>query len=192
MNTRTRDSIELGLPDKVELHHRGSYIEIVRKWFGWQIVFLTGFAVFWNGLLFKWYTSIPDEVDLMAVLFPLMHVAVGVGLTYYVLAGWFNRTHIFVNHGKIAVRHRPIPWFGNKEIAASNLQQLYAKEKVSHSNSGTTVRYEVHAITHRGRDAKIVGGLESSEQALFIEQQIEKYLHIADAPVKGEYGGALG
>jgi hypothetical protein len=31
-----------------------------------------------------------------------------------------------------------------------------------------------------------VSGLESSEQALFIEQEIEKHLNIKDTPVKGE------
>ena len=189
--TMTRDPIELGLPDKVEFYNRGSHIEIVRKWFGWQILFLTAFAVFWNGFLVNWYTRIPEDADLMAVLFPLIHVGVGVGLTYYVVAGWFNRTHILVSHRKLAVQHTPVPWFGNKEISASELQQVYAKEKISHSRNGTTVTYEVHAITHRGRNTKLVGGLESSEQALFIEQEIEKYLSIIDAPVKGEFGGSL-
>ena len=183
----TRDRMELGLPDKIEFHHYGSYIEIVRKWFGWEILFLTLFAVFWNGFLINWYTSI-GNANLVALLFPLIHVAVGVWLVYYVIAGWFNHTHIFVSHGKLAVRHKPIPWIGNKEIASSNLKQLYTKEKILRSRNGRTVRYEVHAITHGGRNVKLVEGLDSSEQALFIEQEIEKYLNITDVPVKGEFG----
>ena len=33
---------------------------------------------------------------------------------------------------------------------------------------------------------KLVSGLLSSEEALFIEQEIEKYLRIDDEPVRGE------
>lgn len=181
--------IKIGLPDKLELFHRGSYIEIVRKWFGWQIVLMTVFAMFWDGFLFIWYSKVGESGEAMAIYFPLMHVAVGIGLTYYVVAGWFNRTHIFVSHGKIAVHHRPILWWGNKELESSNLKQLYVKEKISQSRNSTSVTYEVHAITHNGRNIKLVTGLETSEQALYIEQEIEKYLGIEDIPVKGEIGG---
>lgn len=54
------------------------------------------------------------------------------------------------------------------------------------SRSGGSATYEIHAITHSGRTIKPVSGLESSEQALFIEQEIEKHLNIKDTPVKGE------
>jgi hypothetical protein len=183
--------IEIGLPDKLELFHRGSNIEIVRTWFGWQILLMTGFAIFWDGFLFNWYSKV-DKSDAAMAYFPLLHVAVGIGLTYYVVAGWFNRTHVRVGLGKIAVRHRPIPWFGNKELEGSNLKQLYAKEKLSYSRNSTSATYEVHAITHNGQNIKLVGGLETSEQALYIEQEIEKYLGIEDIRVKGEIGGGRG
>lgn len=181
--------IELGLPDKLEIFHRGSSMEIVRKWFGWQIVFMTVFAMFWDGFLFIWYSKVGDSEEPMAMYFPLLHIAAGIGLTYYVVAGWLNRTYIRVSCGKIAVRHGPIPWVGNKELEVSNLKQLYAKEELSRSGRGTTATYEVHAITHNGRNIKLVSGLETSEQALYIEQEIEKCLGIEDIPVKGEIGG---
>ncbi|MEW6208245.1 MAG: hypothetical protein AB1631_07750 [Acidobacteriota bacterium] len=177
--------IELGLPDKLELYHRGSAMEIVRKWFGWQIVFMTAFAIFWDGFLFIWYSKVGDSAEPMSMYFPLLHVAVGIGLTYYVVAGWLNRTHILVSRGKIAVRHAPLPWVGNTELEVSNLKQLYAKEKRSRSDNGTSTTYEVHAIAHNGRTIKLVRGLETREQALYIEQEIEKYLGIEDIPDTG-------
>lgn len=179
--------IEHGLPDKLELFHHGSHIEIVRKWFGMQIVFATVFAMFWDGILINLYSKAGASGEPMSI-FSLIHVAVGIGLTYYVVAGWLNRTHIFVSHGKIAVRHRPIPWLGNKELEASNLKQLYVKEKISQSRHGTSVTYQIHALTHNSRNIQLVSGLGISEQALYIEQEIEKYLGIEDIPVKGEVG----
>lgn len=186
------ERIELGLPDKLRLFDHGTYIEIVRKWFGWKIVFITAFAIFWDGFLFMWYSKLDENTELMAFLFPLLHVGVGIGITYYAVAGWFNRTHIYVSGAKIAVRHRPIPWLGNKELDALNLKQLYTKEKVSDSNNGSSVSYDIHAITHSGENIKLVSGLETSEQALYIEQEIEKYLRIEDATVKGEFGSKYG
>lgn len=167
------DEIEIGLPDKLELHNRGSHIEIVWKWFGWQIIFLTGFAVIWDGFLFVWYSmafgAAPSVggINLM-VLFPLLHVAVGLGFTYYVIAGWFNRTHILVSRGEIAVGHGPIPWPGSKLLPAADIKQVWASEQGSRSSDGP-VTYQVAAVTRGGRNVKLVTGLESREQALYIE-----------------------
>jgi hypothetical protein len=148
---------------------------------------MTVFAIFWDGFLFMWYSKV-KVANPMASYFPLIHVAVGIGLTYYVVAGWLNRTHILIGQGKIAVRHRPVPWIGEKTLEAADLKQLYAKDKVTHSRNGTSVTYEVRAVTRSGRNIELVSGLESSEQAVYIEQEIEKYLNIEDIPIKGEFG----
>jgi len=185
----SNDKIEIGLHDKMELYHRSSYIEIVRIWFGRKVIFMTAFAIFWDGFLFMWYSKVDEWTNPMGFYyFPLIHVAVGIGLTYYVVAGWLNRTHILIGQGKIAVRHRPVPWIGEKTLEAADLRQLYAKDKVSHSRNDTSVTYEVRAVTRSGRNIELVSGLESSEQAVYIEQEIEKYLNIEDIPIKGEFG----
>ena len=186
--TMTHNHIELGIPERIEIYHRGSCMEIVRKWFDWQIPFLTAFAVVWNGFLFSWYTIAGKNGNFALMLFPLLHVAIGIWLVYYVLAGWFNRTHIFVTPDKIEVWHEPIPWVGNKLINAGSIRQLYTKEQVSRSRSGKIVKYEVHAITRGRRNVKLVDNLPSSEQGLFIEQEIEKYLNIPNLRVRGEFG----
>ncbi len=141
METKT---VELGLPHGMELQHRGSYLQIVHKWFGWKIVFSTAFAVVWGGLLYNWYSKFGSNSDPMAVLFPLLHVGVGIGITYYAVAGWFNRTYILVSHGTIAVKHGPFPWWGNKTLSASEIKQLYAKEKVT--SDGESDTFDVHAV----------------------------------------------
>jgi hypothetical protein len=68
------------------------------------------------------------------------------------------------------------------------VKQLYSKEKISRGRNSTTTTYEVHAVTHTGKNVKLLSGLESSEQALYIEQEIERYFRIEDAPVKGQIG----
>jgi hypothetical protein len=182
--------MDIGLPDKLTLNYRGTGFEIVRTWLGWQAIFLTVFAVFWDGFLFFWYSMALGfgAVNMMMVLFPLIHVAAGVGITYTALAGWLNATRISVDQGKVTVRHGPLPWLGNKDLDATNIQQLYSKEKISTGRNSTSVTYEVHAITADGRNEKLVSGLESSEQALYIEQEVERHFHIEDTPVRGQIG----
>src|SRR5258706_16415190 len=86
------EKIELGLPEKLEIVRHGLYLEIIRKWFGKQFIFLTAFAIFWDGFLFFWYSNAVTRGNLVALLFPVLHLGVGFGLTYYVIAVWFNRS----------------------------------------------------------------------------------------------------
>ncbi len=182
----TSPAIDIGLPEKIQFHDHVSHIEIVRTWFGMQTLFLTAFAVIWGGFLVFWYGNVPADGELIFVLFPLIHVGAGVVIAYIALTGWFNRTQVTVGQGRLGVRHGPLPWPGNKEIDAHDVKQLYGKEKISRSRNSTTVTYELRAVTKSGRTIKLLGGLESQEQAIFIEQKIEKYLRIKDAPVPGE------
>ena len=78
--------IDLGLPEKIELQEYPDYLHISRKWFGWQTVFMTVFAVFWNGFLYNFFNNMGGDTDLFARLFPLIHVAAGVGITYHAIA----------------------------------------------------------------------------------------------------------
>jgi hypothetical protein len=187
--------MDLGLPDKLELRNQGSGIEIVRRWLSWKTLLLTAVAVFWSGFLFSWYSIVLSfsafggPMSMFMTLFPLIHVGVAVGLAYSALAGWINSTRIRVDQGRISVRHGPLPWLGNKDLEGSDLKQLYCKEKITRGRSSTTITYEVHALTASGRNQKLVGGLESSEQALYIEQEIERYFRIEDTPVRGQIDG---
>lgn len=186
------NKIEPGLPEKLEFFNHGTYIEIVRKWFNKSIIFLTFFIMFWDGFLFFWYWTLlqnpMDSIDTMALIFPVLHVAVGIWLTYSVITGWVNRTHVLVSRNKIAIQHKPIPAFGSKEINAMDIKQIYAKEIVKHTRKSTSTAYAVQAITHSGKTIDLIDRLDNTEQALYIEQEIEKYLRIKDQPVKGEIG----
>ncbi len=121
----------------------------------------------------------------MPLLFPILHILIGLNLTYYVLCRWFNCTRVRVGQGELSVRNGPLPWPGNKVVRTGDLKQLYAKEMVSRDRKGTSSSFEVRAITHSGRNILIVTDLESSEQALFIEQNIEQRLGIENEPVPG-------
>ncbi len=179
--------MELELPSHLEVRDQGTSLEIVRRWSGWERIPFTLCAVAVDGFVLYWDTVMDNlgAIDTgggkpMAVILSLL-------LTYIALIRWFNRTHIQIDRDKLTIQHKPLPYFGNKTVSASAITQCYAKQIVT--TVGTDrgpVTYEVRARTRSGREMKLVGGLESAEQALFIEQAIERYLNIEDAPVKGE------
>ena len=171
-------------PAHVQLFHRASDMEIVRSWFGWQTLLVTAFTVIWDVVVFANFRGMMEGLNLLSLLFP----AIGVVLAYYTIARWLNRTRIVVSRDKITVRHGPLPWIGNKEVEASNLKQVYRVEQEHRSSKGgRTVTYEVYTLTGDGQSVKLLDGLTglTSEQALFIALQIEKYLGIQKIPAEG-------
>ncbi|MFT4175727.1 MAG: hypothetical protein QM627_03650 [Luteolibacter sp.] len=179
---------EVGLPKKMTLVDLGNILEITRKWRGAAAYVLIPFTLFWNGFMVVWHTiSLSQGIWTMS-LFGLLHTGVGLFLIYLVLAKLFNTTVVRVKMGRLTVNSGPIPWPGSKNLDASEVTQLFCKEKVTHNKNGSTTKYTVEAILKGHRTETLVSDLETYEQALFIEQQLEKHLKIMDAKVTGEHG----
>ena len=182
---------EIGIPDGIKIDKNFQGLSITRKWFGLKFILLTLFVVIWDAFLINWYamalsSSFQSAFDVMFIVFPLLHVALGMGLSYYVLAGYLNKTMIDVDFNSITIRHGPIPFWGNQKVPSKTITQLYCKREDYFGSYRSFGTFAVHAITSERRNIKLLAGLDSSEQALFIEQEIEKFLSIEDKPVKGE------
>jgi hypothetical protein len=186
--------IEIGLPDKFEFTHYGHFIRIVRKWFGPKIVYFSLFAILWNSFIFFYIQDLVQQCFFVKApstakitFIPIAHILVGIILTYYVIAGYLNKTVIRVDNENIRVKHRPIPFFfGNKKLDSSGIKQRYSKEKMGYGQDRNNItHYELRAITIDKGDVKLLR-LDSPKQALFVEKAIEKFLRIEDKSVKGE------
>ena len=176
-------------PASVEVEHDGADLTFTRRWFSPVMIFLAMFAVFWNGFMAVWFgIAIISRIWPMA-LFGTLHAAIGLFLAYYALAGFLNSTVIRVGMGEIDVTHGPLPWFGKRHLETASIAQLYVKEVLRHRRRGSaSLTYEVHVATRDGGHVKLLSGLDSSEQALYLEQEIERALGIKDLPVRGEIG----
>ena len=93
-------------------------------------------------------------------------------------------------HGARPFANGPIPYPGNRTLDAGQISQLYCRERVRRGKQSTYFTYDVNAAIEGQKEQKIVSGLDESEQALFIEQEIERFLKIPDTYVKGEVGRA--
>lgn len=187
------DRAPVALPPGFRVRREGHRLLEVRwRWFQPTALFLLCFAVAWDVFLVGWYATALSggPTDWVAVLFPVAHVAVGVAITYTALARLLNHTHITCTQGVLRVRHGPLPWWPQPTLPVRDLEQLYVERKVTHhKNSGTTVRWNVLAVTRDHTGLPLVRGLDTLQQALWLEQEVEDVLGIRDRPVAGEYRG---
>ena len=197
MQTSTA-ALRAPMPERLVREPLPNGVRFTYRWFGPQFAFLVFFCVAWNAFLYFWYAKAIAGVDwaqglgaleghrLMMILFPIAHVAVGVGLTYYTLCGFVNRTIVEVAGRVITISHGPLPWRGNRTIPGSDVQQLYREEITRRTKNGTSTSYQLSAVQKDNRKLKLLSGLGGADLALFLEQEIERALGIRDQAVTGE------
>jgi len=180
------DRPEVPLPPRFQVGKEGTGLRIAWRWFTPAAIFLGVFSLFWCGFLVFWYgMAAAGGAPLVFFLFPLIHVAVGVGIGYVAVAMFVNRTTVTVEKGTVSIRHAPLPWPGNRTLGRADVEQLFCTQKVSHGKNGTTITYQVEAVGKGGRRTTLLKGLEQ-DQALYVEQRVERQLGIGDRPMAGE------
>ncbi len=172
---------EDALPGNIDINHHDGYIEITRRWLSWKVAFRALVFIGAGFLLFNNFILPNQEGALTNNPVFLFFAVLMIGAIYSAVAGLLNTSSIYVSKEAIKVRHKPLPWPGNKRLQVEDIKQLYAKEKRStDSEKNTRITYEIYVVTGNGKDIKLIAGLEKNEQAVFIEREIEKYLSIKD------------
>lgn len=180
----------ISLPNGFVLEDSPQGLMIVHRWFTSRFILLALACIFWDGYLISLYSNaLVRNTPWIFIVFPLVHVIVGIGLTYYTIAGFLNHTTISIENDMLKIRHRPLPWFGNLDLPTENLRQLYVLEKKHQTRSGVTYTYQLCATTKDGRKLTLLSGLPEANQARFLEQTLETRLNIEDRPVYGEVSG---
>ncbi len=159
-------------------HDPRSPVTIRRRWLrGKHWIFLLICAGVSVGLVLSWQAYGLTGWTVIGTLFVL-------SWDYNVTAMFVNSTTIRADATGVDVRHGPMPsLFGmGRRLAREQVKQLFA------ANFGTL--YLVKAQLTDGQEIDLVKPLVSAEQALFVEQQLEKALGLVDYAVDGELGGA--
>lgn len=162
-------------------------LRIERRWFSPKHIFFAVFSVIWWGFLVVWYgITLSTGAPLIFSLFPLIHVAAGVFVAYMALTGFVNRTLFTVQDGVLTVKHGPLPWPGNRSITTADIQQLYCEERRHNGKNGPSYTYRLSAVLRGGTSLVVLDGLDTPDIPRFVEERVERMLHIGDAPVTGE------
>jgi hypothetical protein len=182
------NSYAISLPGNFSLTEGSREIVIEKKWFTLAHLGTLVFALLWNSFTFFFYSlMMAGNVSIIILLFPVLHLMVGIWLMYYAICGFFNKTVIRANQYEISVRHVPLPWNGDKLVERACIQQLYILEQTKKHRGSLIYSYDVQVMILDGRTVCLVKGLDTPEEALFIEKKIEQFLRIEDFPVEGEY-----
>jgi hypothetical protein len=180
-------------PDNISITTRGSHTIIVRKWSSSiiQKLFLTFFCIAWDSFLVFWYSMAFSDINAPWIMkvFPIGHVAVGIGLTYYVLTLYLNKTIITLTSSTLQIAHTPIYWPGNKKIDRSELSCLYVTKSNFGNNRNTQRSYSMFYIDQRNKKQKFLNNISDPQEALYLLKVLEDTLGIAHIEVAGEYVG---
>lgn len=174
------------LPEGMTCEDHGATLVVTRRWWSFTTIFLAVFTVLWDGFLVVWFGIALAQGLWFMALFATIHALVGLGLTWFCVASFFNTTTVTADRSRLRVAHGPVPWPGGSELATAGLTQLFTVQHVHRSKNGTSYSYEVAAVLADGRRETILKGVESEAQALFLEQSLERFLGIEDRPVDGE------
>jgi hypothetical protein len=179
-------------PEKYHVEDDGAVLRIGWTWFSPVVFVLLPFALAWNAFLFGWYGMATTGMDfapgfmrIMFLIFPLGHVAVGVGLIYAVLTMLFNRSEVRVERGVLSIAHGPIYWPG-VTVNADDIEQLFCAPIVTKGENSTSTAYEVRARLKDGGTRALLKHVTELDQALYLEQSLERHLKLPDVPVAGE------
>ena len=166
-------------PAAVEVSGSSQHLRIVRTWFTYKFLFFTASLLVLDASLLYWYLF---SFSLSGIkIFLLGLGAIGLLAGYYVLAGYLNKTVIDVNFDSLTIKQGPLPFFGNLKLPSRALKLVYYEKY----NQIIYDSHEIHAITNDQRIIPLLAGLDSREEALFIIQEIAKFLSIEEKPIKG-------
>jgi len=175
-----------GRPRSVATWEDAGGLTVQYRWFSPKYLFMAFFCLFWNGFLVFWYAMALASGDVIGLVFPILHVAAGIFITYMTIAGFVNTTTLRIDPWRLRVSHHPLPWGRPVELEVGDVQQLFCDEKVSRGRNGPSYTYNLNALLRDGTRRKVISGLDAAELPLFLEQHAEEWMGIQDEPVRGE------
>jgi hypothetical protein len=159
-------------PQNIEVRQGGGVLILVTPWFGPRALLVLLGWVFFAG-----YSL--DRLSTISVPSALWTLVVTLGFGYYTLALLINRTILCVERGStLSVRHRPLPWFGQIELRANQIAQVYLQKM----DQG----WNVIVLGRNGQRRLVMGGLDDKYDARALEHQLEAFLGLQDRAVRGE------
>jgi hypothetical protein len=157
---------------------------LTRRWFDRYALLALFVCVAWNSTLLVWYAFAVGPTDgaasLVMFLCPLLHVAVGLLVTYNAAAALVNRTIIVLEGRTARVRHTPLSFSGTRELALEGLRRVYVTQHAVGRRS-SQVFWSVFLECERDGAVPFLPDLNSEAQALCIAAHVAEHAGV-DGP----------
>jgi hypothetical protein len=181
-------------PNGVRIENWGSELTLSYRWYTHAVWMLVVFCLVWDGFLIGWYTALAHTFksghygtgEIIALVFPVFHILIGLGLTYACLTSFFNNTIIKASHGELSVWHGPLPCHKSVRLVANDVRQIFCTRREHRGRNTTSITYDVVALLYDGAGETLVQNLSDYARARYIEQELEKHLSIVDERMPAE------
>jgi hypothetical protein len=169
----------LGWTERVE----GARMEIVLTPARLSMLPMFLFTLFWDGFLVVWYAIAlaPGQPRAAMIFFPLLHVGVGVFLTYNVLVRLLNRSRFALDAGSIVLESRPIPQRGARESTYAVERFDVAPSASSFKMRGTQV-WCVRMLMRDGRAVALALPISAETEVSFVAARLNAALAAVREP----------
>ena len=151
----------------------------------WPLLF---FTIVWNSMVLGFMLLMIVAEILPMLLFLSIFAFAGLFMAWHTLGMFFNHKKVVISEDVFSTEIRPFKiGKGRQEFSVDEIDQLY----VSKYFTGTTINekrimaYSLSAILKDKRSVRIISN-SNLETALYLEQEIERFLDITDKPVQGE------
>ncbi|MGB1217516.1 MAG: hypothetical protein ACPG5P_06555 [Saprospiraceae bacterium] len=177
------------IPKGIEILKIFGELNIEMKWRQTSSWFMMLFTLIWNAILLPFVLVAIISGEYSILLFCSLHLAVGLGLIYWLLCNLLNTTYITVDEHFLKIEVRPLNLFyKTKEIPVGDIEQLYVNK---YSNGKTNGRpnyvYRLMLVLKNKEEIKPIQGLGKAIQGQYIEQEIERFAKIQDKFIHGEF-----
>ncbi|WCL82689.1 hypothetical protein PPO43_06235 [Saprospira sp. CCB-QB6] len=147
--------------------------------------FSSFFLIMANG-----HNSNLSALDLPFIIVPSFFILIGIGLLYLALGNILNKTKILLSEDELLISSGPLPFFKKKRIWKNQVNQIFIISSAKHNDGKVLPAY----LNQNGQRQYLFGQTFSMptpcfltvEEALTLEDLIEDFWEIQDAPVKDE------
>ncbi len=144
-----------------------------------------------NMLVIWWLVDAFHQQRLEQAAVGLVFLVVGICAIGCLLRMLFNRTHIRITMNQLMVRQELLFPAGRRSMPREQIKQVYVVQSNYGKGKHMHMRYGVQAALYDYPDMVLVENLGDPHDALYIEQQVERYLNIRDVRVAGEFARGL-
>lgn len=179
---------ELTLPPGWRVEETPQRLCVSWPWYHWTNFILLPFVLLVDSLLVFLVPTALKTGDPFLMAFPQIFVAIGLAGTWYLMANFLDRTFVEAEAGRLRLWHAPLPWFGQHDLVARDVVQIFVRRVLLRSSKSASVStsYELHALLGGNREIRLVKGFSEAADLLYLEHALERRLGIADHAVEGE------
>ncbi|EJF53526.1 hypothetical protein SapgrDRAFT_1823 [Saprospira grandis DSM 2844] len=131
-----------------------------------------------------------SPLDLLFIIVPGFFILIGIGLLYTALGNILNKTKLLLSEDELLISNGPIPFFNKKRIWKNQVQQIFIIDSAKQNSKGVLPAY----LNQDGQRQYLFGQTFSLpnpcfltlEEARTLEELIEDFWGIQDAPIKDE------